>query len=562
MTTAKEAIQLWDRLETERQVYKVHCQDVANHLYPDRNDIIVERVPGQKRMTYIYDTTPMFANDMFAGGMHSLLTSTSLQWAYLWADDNRLNQDDDVRFWLQDAADVMFRLFSSARHNFASQSHELYLDEGAFGMACMGILDSPRTGTHFTTRHLKEYNVIVNDEDRVDGLVRKWKWTARQAFDKWGEAAGPKVAKAIADGKEFDKFEFIHLTRPRVKRDPQRAERKHKAWESLYVAVADEIEIDEGGFDEFPYVVPRFAKLTGEDTGRGPGMTNLPDIKMLMEMVKVLMKAAQKIIDPPLLLPDDGFLVPIKTVPGAQNFYRATGNGELKALETKGNIPIGIELVNAMRQQILRGFYVEWMLMPSDPSDPAAAGKGVTATYVLQQRDEKMRLLSPMLARLQAEFLGPLIDRVFAMLWRRSLTMRFAPGSPFRMPPAKLQGVPLRVEYVSPIALAQKSAQMDAVTRLLQLQAQLRQMDPQGQLIIDSEMMMRLAGRDWNAPAGVLKGAAALVAEREQTARAAQAQAGTDQAANLAGALKDGAAGVRHLASIGGGSPQGQRMAA
>src|SRR6185369_10555928 len=126
---------------------------------------------------------------------------------------------------------------------------------------------------------------------------------------------------------------------------------------------------------------------------------------------------------------------------------------------------------------IMRGFYVEWMMMPSDPTDPAAAGKGITATYVLQQRDEKMRLLSPMLARLQSEFLGPLIERTFNILWKRSLRMKFGPGSPFPPPPEVLSGQKWHVEYLSPIAVAQRSSQLDSVGRLMMTQAQLKQMD-------------------------------------------------------------------------------------
>src|SRR5690242_15845561 len=112
----------------------------------------------------------------------------------------------------------------------------------------------------------------------------------------------------------------------------------NKPFESVYVSVAGTL-IDVGGFDEVPYLVPRFSKVTGEIYGLGPGMTCLPDVKMLNEMAKTVVKAAQKIVDPPLQLPDSGFLVPIKTTPGS---------------------------LNSLRQQIIRAFYVEWLLMPSE----------------------------------------------------------------------------------------------------------------------------------------------------------------------------------------------------
>lgn len=556
---ATQAIRDWHRMDDERGTFKTHWQDVANYGFPDRSDYITTKTPGQKRMSYVYDSTPLMALDQFAAGMHSRLTSSSSQWFYMLTEDDRINIGDDARSWLEDAGAAMYRLFNSPRHNFASQSYELYMDEGSIGTAVMAVLDSARSSVLFSTRHLKECCIALNEEDRVDVLMRNWPWTAKQAVDQWTldglkRAGAEKVLKAYADNDTSPKFNFIHDVRPRRKRNPDRGDALHMAFESVYIGVQDSCEISVGGFPEFPYLVPRFSKLTGETYGRGPMMLALPDIKMLNELTKLVVKSAQKIIDPPLQVPDDGFLVPVRTVPGALNYYRATSQNTIKPIETHGQVQLGIELINALRQQILKAMYVEWMIMPSDPKDPASTGKGVTATYVLQQRDDKMLFLAPMLARLQAEFLGPLIDRVFAILWRQSKARRFnqdpanGPVAPFRLPPPSLSGVPLRVEYVSPIAVAQKAAQMDGVTRLMQLQAQMRQMDPQGALFIDPEFIMRLAQRDWNAPAGTVKSPERLQQEDQQRADAAKALAGHQQMEQMAGAAADGSKAVKQLA--------------
>jgi hypothetical protein len=201
-----------------------------------------------------------------------------------------------------------------------------------------------------------------------------------------------------------------------------------------------------------------------------------------------------------------------------------------------------------LQAQILKTFYVEWLIMPSDLKDPASSGKGVTATYVLQQRDEKMRLLSPMLARLQSEFLGPLIDRVFAILWRKSKRLNFGPGSPFPPPPPELSGVPLRVEYVSPIALAQKSSQMDGVTRLMQIQTALKQMDPQSATVLDGEYILRLAQKDFYAPVKTLKSPEQLQQEAEAAQQALAQQQQGENIASIAGAAKDGAGALKNIA--------------
>lgn len=547
---AKSVIEGWNKSKSDRGTWENHWQQITELCLPGRNDYTVERTPGMKRNQLIFDSTPELALTQFANGLHSLLTSPALMWFALQCDDDRLNKMQEVRLWLDQAGAAMYSYFNGARHNFASQSHELYQDIGSIGTAAMAVLESSRSGILFSTRHMKECVIFENEEDRIDGLTRRWKYTARQAYQAWGENAGDAVGKAFNENPD-KLFTFFHRVKPRSVRNPDRAaERLHKAYESIYVGETDGVIIAEGGFDEFPYLVPRFSKTAGEIYGRGPGMTALPDMKMLNELTKMVLKAAQKVVDPPLQIPDDGYLLPIKTVPGSQNFYRAGSQNRIEPIETKGRIDIGIEMLQALRQQINKEFYVEWMMMPSDPHDPASAGKGITATYVMQQRDEKMRLLSPMLARLQSEFLGPLIERTFAILWRQSVAAKFGPDAPFPMPPSVLVGQKWHPEYLSPIAIAQRSSQLDSAGRLLALQQQIKTMAPNSPDIVDYEAYMRLSAMDLNAPAVLLKTPQRMQQEAQAAAQAQQEINQHEAAANLAGAAKDGSQAVKNLSEV------------
>lgn len=560
---AKEAIQTWERLKGDRGTFETHWQQVADYILPDRNDYIVTRSPGQKRMQRVFDSTPIWALEQSASGIHSLLTSPSLQWFALRTEDDRLNAVQEVRDWLDDTSRRMYAVFNGPKHNFASQSHELYLDLMSIGSGVMAELESSRSGVLFSTRHMKECVYEENEEDRVDMLSRCWEYTAKQAVEAWGNAAGESAVKALEKTPDR-KFRFIHEVRPRRNRDPQRRDALHKPWESRYVAVDDQAIIHVGGFDEFPYHAPRFSKVTGEKYGRGPGMTALADVKMLNEMMKTVLKAAQKVVDPPLNVPDDGFITPIKTVPGAFNYYRAGSKDRIEPIQTGGNVQLGTDLIQGLRQQIIRIFFVEWLMMPSDPRDPAAAGKGITATYVLQQRDEKMRMLSPVLARLQSEFLGPLIDRTFAIMWRRSVARRFGPNAMLRQPPAALSGIPLRVEYVSPIAIAQKSSELDVLGRLVDAALRIMQVDQSVAGVINGEAILRKISDDLNAPAMALKTPDQVQAAQQQAAEAQAQLNAHQQLASVAGAARDGSQAVKNMAdaaaspAANGGAPMGQ----
>jgi hypothetical protein len=545
MDLVAEVIKAWERMEAERGLFLLLYQDVANYMLPDRNDFIVERPVGSKRMSLIYDGTAVQANQDCANGLHAMLTSPDLQWLDLEAEDESLMARDDVRAWVQAATKAVFAVYSGESYGFATHSHVLYQDLAAFGTGVMSQLHG-RDGIQFQTHHLKECNVAENDRGRIDVLCRKWSWTADQAYDMWGAAAGPEVCKAMADAPNR-KFEFLHLVRPRRERDTQRADARNKAFQSVYVNLTEKLLIGEGGFDEFPYHVPRFNKVTGETLGRGPGIYALPDVKMLNKLMEIVVKSGQKMLDPALQIPDAGYELPIKSTPGARIYYRAGSKDRIEPLQTGAQFEVGQWMVQYLTAKIRAFFFADLLRMPQDPSDPASSGKGITATYVDRDTNDRMGQLSPIVARMRAEFLAPAIERTLAILWRQSRMLRFGPGSPLPPPPAALSGARLGVKYSSPLAIAQRAPEMTATAKVLAAAGQLAQFDPSVPMIVDAEQALRLIARDVNAPAIIIRPAAQVAAMRAKEQQQQEAMA--NQQAMLAAAKggKDAAGAVSAL---------------
>lgn len=539
---AKEIVEEWNRHRGDWGTFLSHCQQVALYLYPDRADFTTERSPGQRRMQYVYDAQPLFAHEMGAVGLSWMFTSDVQPWFYTGPSDERLERDDDVMAWFRAADQADYLTFSDPESNFAGQAPEVYRDCLAFGPAVMALLaddDAPL----FSTRHLKECLWFENERDRIDHLHRRWQWTAKQAWDEWGAAAGEHVAKAFAAGKLGDKFWFHHRVKPRRNRDAQRADARNKAYESVYVAEADQTVIDEGGFDTFPYLVPRLERIPGEPMGRGRGMMMLPDIKMSNALMREYLRAAELANRPPLDAPDDGYLVALKQTPGAINYHRAGLRPEqrLQPMQLGTQPQAGLQTLQMVHGNIERGFYNNLLMTPTDPADPASAGKGVTATFTDKLNREQMRVLSALNARFKADWQAPLVERVRYLNFRKSQSRRFGPGSPYPPPPASLTGARWHCRFVSPAQLAQRAAELTAIDQLVARQVQLRQIDPQSPMLIDSEAVMRLEARDVNAPPGVLKAAERLRAEAAMAAKmlaeqhqAQLAESGTAAVHNLA----------------------------
>ncbi len=75
----------------------------------------------------------------------------------------------------------------------------------------------------------------------------------------------------------------------------------------------------------------------------------------------------------------------------------------------------------------------------------------------------------PVLGRLQSELLRPMIDRTFAILLRKKL---------FRPAPEFLAGQDIQIEYVSPLAKAQRASELQSIMRAIEIFGSLAQVSP------------------------------------------------------------------------------------
>jgi len=457
---AAPLIKRFDSLKSRRDNWDTHYQELADYMLPRKADIVKKRSRGEKRMELIYDGTALQSIDLMAAFLHGMLTSGASPWFHLDIKDEALNRDDDVREWLQDTSMRMMQAFQ--RSNFETEIHEAYVDLVVFGTACM-FAEMDRDKLRFSTRHISEYYVSEDQYGMVNTVFRLYKSTAAQAVERFGfDAVGTFIQKKFEKTPD-EEVEILHAVLPRLARDVTKQDNLNMPYMSVYVCKHSGMIISEGGFEELPYVVPRFLKATGETMGRSPAMTALPDVKMLNLMSKTIIQAAQKQIDPPLLVPDDGFLLPIRTQPGGLNFFRSGTRETITPLNTGANIPIGLNMEEQRRAAIRQAFYVDQILTAGSPQ--------MTATEVIQRQEERMRVIGPVLGRLMNELLRPLIDRVFALMLRNDM---LAPA------PEVLQGLDIDIEYVSPLARAQKSSSLNNTMRALEILLPLAQSLPVG----------------------------------------------------------------------------------
>ena len=494
---AKNLLKRYDRLKSQRQNWESHWQEVADYMQPRKADVTKTRSKGDKRTELIFDGSPLQSVELLAASLHGMLTNPSTPWFSLRFKQNDMENEDEAKEWLEDATEVMYSAFNKS--NFQQEIFELYHDLITFGTAAMFIEEDDEDILKFSTRHINEIFIAENDKGRIDTVFRKFSLSARAVLQKFGDVSVNIATKANKD--PYEEVEILHAVYPRSDFDPKKQDKQNMPFESVYLDAESGDELSVSGFREFPFVVPRYLKASHEIYGRSPAMTALPDVKMLNEMSKTTIKSAQKQVDPPLLVPDDGFMLPVRTIPGGLNFYRAGTRDRIEPLNIGANTPLGLNMEEQRRNSIRNAFYVNQLMMQSGPQ--------MTATEVIQRNEEKMRLLGPVLGRLQSELLKPLIDRTFALILRKNL---------FRPAPEFLAGQDIEIEYVSPLAKAQKSTELSSIMRAIEILGSLSNVAPVFDHINMDKLVRHLADIV-GVPQKILKPQSEINAERQQAAQ-------------------------------------------
>ena len=456
---SKELKDNMSRLQTKRQVWESHWQEVADYMLPRKSDVNTERSRGDKRNIKIYDATAVHSLELLASSLHGMLTSAAQRWFQLRYKEALLNESDEAKEWLEDAMDKMYIAIS--RSNFQTEIFENYHDLIAFGTSCLFIEEDKDDIVRFSARHIKEIYITENEKGFVDTIYRKFKLTAKAALEKFGKENVSRDLAVKFTKAPFDDVEIVHVVRPRSVFDPNKLDKQNMPFQSVYMEYETGHIISIGGFREFPYVVPRYLKASNEIYGRSPGMNSLPDVKVLNTMVEVSLKAAQKQVDPPLLVPDDAMILPVRTAPGSLNYYRSGSRDRIESLNIGANNPLGLNMEDQRRRSISRTFHVDQLLIQEN--------RTMTATEVMQRNQEKMKILGPVIGRLQQELLQPLIIRVFNIMLRNK---QFLPA------PEILVNQEVDIEYVSPVAVAQKGSQLESIMRGLEIFGSVAQIAP------------------------------------------------------------------------------------
>jgi hypothetical protein len=193
-------------------------------------------------------------------------------------------------------------------------------------------------------------------------------------------------------------------------------------------------------------------------------MMALGDIKGLQIEERDKAQGLQKMVKPPITGPSSLRSVPVSQLPGGLTLYDSPeGRQQLTPL-FQLQIPFRelAEDISRVERRIEDAFFVDLFLAISRM-------EGVQPRNELDltsRNEERLLQLGPVLERLHGDFLDHLISRLFNQCLKANILPPI---------PDALSGQPLRVRYVSSLAMAQRAVATQSIDRYAQFAAGLTQ---------------------------------------------------------------------------------------
>ena len=437
-----------------------HWQELADVMLPRRADFVARTTPGERRTENVYDGTPMLARRALASAIDGLLKPKTARWFRIRVQDDAVNEDDEARRWFEDAEKRMWAAIYARKAHFVQRSGEVDNDLVTFGTGVLFIGERRDLGgLMFKSIHLRDALVDENADGEIDTLYQTIWCTPRQAKQKWGEEnLSTRVKEALKTPAEKDKlFRFVQAVFPREDRDTEKSDSRNLPFASLIVDADGEHLVGESGFHEFPFAVPRWETAAGEVYGRSPGMIALPDAKTLQAMGKTLLVGSQKAVDPPMWAMDDAVIGAARTMPGGMTYLDGSGwsgsGAPMGVLDMGKNIPLGREMQNDTREQVWQAFFRNVLNLPTD-------GPQMTATEVLERKEEFIRTIGPVFGQLESDYIGQIVERCFGIMVR---------AGAFAEAPEILAEREPKFEFESPVARARRQSEIGGFARAMEV---------------------------------------------------------------------------------------------
>lgn len=531
----------------ERRKWEDRWKEIRNFQLPfiGQFDDTEDRTnPARRRDKQIAHGTAWLCDQVFAAGVLSGLTPPSRKWFKFSFSNTALNDNVDALKLLDVRQEIVESVL--AKSNFYNSVHSVYM-ELPFGQCPLGVFMDREKGVRFVPFTIGTYYLGADGTGKVNTFARRFRLSLPQLVDYFGKDALPETLKAMVDRGETryeQRYMVNWLCEPNNDSLPGKIGRLNMPYKSVYWLDGsnDDEYLSVEGFESFPCPVARYNVTSNLAYATGPGWWAEGDSKALQVMKKDYLTALELSVKPPMQGSAELAMTGVNMIPGG--FTPTNMNSAVQPLfNVQTNLSYLSDEIQRTEDRIKEAYSANLFMMLDN-----LGTHNMTAQEVQARQSEKLSQLGPVVERLQEEFLNAIIDRVYSILDKAGIF----PPIPAEM--ADLFGEEVKIEYISPLAQAQKMSGVVAIEQSTAFILQMAQAWPESLKSIDALETVRKYMDYLGAPAQMRKSPEQIQAEieAEQEARAqaeqqqqlmavAQAAPGITQAAkNATDAANDG----------------------
>ena len=488
----------------------------------------------------ILDPTATYALQVANAGLMSGLMSASRPWFKVGPGIRDFPLDKAGQLWYEEIEDRVYTVM--AESNFYDTAAQMFRDIISFGTAPMLIYEDAEDVIRCYGPVVGEYYLFVGPKFRAESFYRQYVLSVSQLVEEFGLDACPPDVQRLwqAKGSSLEREIIVaHAIEPNFEiqkpgdAKPYGRIKGDYAFREVYWkwGASTPRPLSMRGFKEQPFIAPRWQVNGSDPYGSDcPGMVALGDIMQLQQETRRKAELLEKVVRPPLNGPIELKNQPSSILPGHITYTSDPSKGLTPVFKVDPQGLPGISTdIQLIQQRIKQGFFNDLFLML------ATATKDMTAYEVAQRQQEKLQVLGPVIERFQNEGAAPAIRRILAILARKKMLPPM---------PRSLLGIPMKIEYVSLLALAQKAVATAGIERLAQVTINLaRSGRPEVMDKIDWDVMIDDYADHLAVSHKMLHDAEELKKLRDQRAKE-MAQAQAQQTAQqtvpaLAGAARD-----------------------
>lgn len=448
-------------MDLERQSFVAHYKDLQEFISPRRGRFFIQdRNKGDKRHQNIINSSATQALRVAVAGMLNGTMSPSRPWFSLETFNPDVMAGAKVRDWLWKVELIIRTILNQS--NFYSMAPVFLKELLMFGTSVMTHVDDFEDVARFYTHTAGSYYLGQNDRLEIDTLFRKYEWPVIQIVEKFGlDKVSTSVKTAYDNSAYYSWFPVCHIIEPNSHINPNSKLAKDKLFSSKYyepgnTGVDSNKFLSESGFDQFPGYAVRWDVTEGDIYGVDcPGMVALGDTRQLQSEERTKGQAIQKMANPPLSGPPSIRNTPVSGLPGGLTIFE--GDDQKQKLGPIYQVDPRLQELrmdmDAVERRIKDAFFNDLFLAITQM-------EGIQPRNQLdlaQRNEERLIQLGPVLERLHGDLLTKMINRIFDQGVAANI---------FPPPPPALAESPLRIRFISTLAMAQRAVVTSDIERL------------------------------------------------------------------------------------------------